>query len=302
MTKKKFVVGCFIIFSLILICFAYVKYYSLNLKPSIVPLNKKALNFSNSANNFYEPRPSNTSSLAKIPPWLNYKPVYTINSDSLNERFEYAFKKPPKTSRIIVLGDSWSFGIWVDTVQNYTEILEELLNKNPLCSGVKKIEVINLGVPGYDIQYEVERYKKRGIKYQPDLVIWEIGQGNFERMEDLIIEKSQNGKSFNDVNNEIHKTIGKEKMFLYQYSFLKSFRQYYGGKLLFYSFITNSTREQINDYILREAHAILLESKIDFNKGGNFLPYDYHPNQKGHKEMAYEIYNYLRSHKEILCK
>ena len=136
---------------------------------------------------FYEPKP-NTNEVDKAD-WFPYETIYTINSDSLNERFEYSVNKPKGTYRIITLGDSFTFGQYISTPNNYSELLEEMLNKTLRCRSINRFEVINLGVPGYDIQYSVERFKVRGQKYYPNLVLWLLQDGDFDEITELTREK-----------------------------------------------------------------------------------------------------------------
>lgn len=77
------------------------------------------------------------------PDWLPYKAVYTINSDGLNERRDYTVAKDQGTFRIVTLGDSFTFGHFVNTSDNWTEKLEDLLHNDAKCRG-KNFEVINL--------------------------------------------------------------------------------------------------------------------------------------------------------------
>ena len=74
-------------------------------KVSVNPIDKNNISFDekNKLKSFYEPRPN---SIEKINEWSPYKGTYTINSDSLNERFDYSVDKPERTYRIITLGDS----------------------------------------------------------------------------------------------------------------------------------------------------------------------------------------------------
>lgn len=112
------------------------------------------------------------------PDWLSYKATYSFNSDGLNDRFNYSIEKPENTYRIIALGDSYTFGHFVNTEDSWPEKLEDLQNNVTDKCNTKKIEVLNLGMRGFDIPYIVERYKTVGAKYQPDLIIWfESGTG-----------------------------------------------------------------------------------------------------------------------------
>jgi len=57
----------------------------------------------------------------------------------------------------------------VSDEENWPAVLEKIVNSNIICTPTKKIEVINLGVEGYDFEYEIARFNKRGKKYNPDL-------------------------------------------------------------------------------------------------------------------------------------
>ena len=61
-------------------------------------------------------------------------------------------KKPKDVFRILVFGDSITFGAAVATQQRYTFILEKLLNIHLTkinYTAIKEVEVLNFGIPGY---------------------------------------------------------------------------------------------------------------------------------------------------------
>lgn len=97
----------------------------------------------------------------------------------------YSLEKPPKTFRIVVLGDSYTFGQGVKRDETFPKRLEYLLNK---ASNGTKFEVINLGFCGLNTMGEFEMlterginpetwqpdYKYRGLAYKPDLILLEF--------------------------------------------------------------------------------------------------------------------------------
>jgi len=105
-------------------------------------------------------------------PILGYelKPSFTgpdgtrVNSQGLRD-VERPLLKPPGTRRIAILGDSVVMGLYLarheDTIPAQ---LEELLRP-------EGIEVLNLGVRGYNTRAEVELLRTKGLGYQPDLAI-----------------------------------------------------------------------------------------------------------------------------------
>lgn len=152
---------------------------------------------------FFEPKANTVEESHRD--WLTYVPKYTINSDTLNERFNYDVKKKEGVFRIIALGDSFTFGQNVSTERNWTELLEDYLNTHKICNIVKKYEVINLGVYGYDTQYEVERYKIRGQKYNPDLVIMLFGDFQLFRLNEELRKRENKIKQ---MNPKINSSLG----------------------------------------------------------------------------------------------
>lgn len=119
--------------------------------------------------------------------WVPYKAQYSINADALNERYNYSPGKPARTYRIITLGDSYTYGLYVNTADNYSEKLEDLLNAAKPCPEYTKYEVINLGMQGYDLQYSQERFHRRGVKYSPNLVVWLIKNDDFQLINELFL-------------------------------------------------------------------------------------------------------------------
>ena len=85
-----------------------------------------------------------------------------INSKGLRDR-EYDYKKPEGIKRIVVLGDSHTWGCGVEDEERFTEVLEDNL--------LKYFQVINMGVIGYGNDQELLTLKNEGVKYNPDIVI-----------------------------------------------------------------------------------------------------------------------------------
>jgi len=82
--------------------------------------------------------------------------------------YEFSEDKPPETFRIVVLGDSVTFGWWEKTAETYPKVLEALLNAE---GGGRHFEVYNMSVGGYNSEQEAELLKTRAFAFHPDLII-----------------------------------------------------------------------------------------------------------------------------------
>ena len=93
----------------------------------------------------------------------------SINSEGLRDR-EFSLEKPPGVYRVMMLGDSTTFGWGVKQEDTAAKFLERKLNAE-LPAGYNHAEVMNTGVGNYDTVQEVTYYETIGWKYNPDLVV-----------------------------------------------------------------------------------------------------------------------------------
>lgn len=99
--------------------------------------------------------------------WFAGVPAHT-NSLGFRDTREYSLSKEPGTFRIIVLGDSVTFGHGALFETSYPYLLEQRLRD---WRPDVKWEVWNLGVPGYNTAQELAYLNQVGASYAPDLVI-----------------------------------------------------------------------------------------------------------------------------------
>ena len=276
-----------------------------------IPKNSIKLSPMNNLKYFYELKPNTVEEFNKD--WLPNVPKYTINADSLNERFDYSVENPEKTYRIITLGDSFTFGQNVSTEKNWAELLENQLNKKLSCKDINKFEVINLGVYGYDTQYAVERFRLRGEKYNPDLVIWMFT--DFERVlektmpyildhkkEAVLLEKQGiYYKNWKDARENLEKKIGKAGFNNYLKEQLEKFNDLYDKKLLLMALPNNQIYiDTLGVFVSQRANTNFFKPSIKWEQKEYFLP-DLHFNDLGHQKMAAEVLDYLNKNKLFPC-
>jgi hypothetical protein len=119
------------------------------------------------------PVPDPRLSFAHVPngsAFLMGVPVST-NSHGLRDR-EYPEEKPQDVYRIVMLGDSTTFGWGVPESQTTAKILERELNSANI-PGHRRFEVLNAGVGNYDTVQEYTHYLTYDRAFHPDLVILE---------------------------------------------------------------------------------------------------------------------------------
>lgn len=90
------------------------------------------------------------------------KKILNTNSKGVRGKREYDYSKSDGVSRILVLGDSFTFGEDVSDDETYPYYLEQLIGSG---------EVINMGVHGYAHDQMLLYLKKEGVRYRPDVVI-----------------------------------------------------------------------------------------------------------------------------------
>jgi lysophospholipase L1-like esterase len=93
---------------------------------------------------------------------------YRVNDQGFRGR-SVPLEKPPGTTRVIILGDSIAFGYWVEAGDALPDQLEALLSRS--LPGRGRVEVLNFGVPGYNLVQEIETLRTKALEYSPDIVV-----------------------------------------------------------------------------------------------------------------------------------
>lgn len=106
---------------------------------------------------------------------------YRINAQGFRGP-DVALEKPPGVRRVLVVGDSFAFGEGVRFEDTLGEQLEHRLGAG--------VEVVNLGVSGANTLAELSFLRHRGVRFQPDLVLWiyvlnDAGAGGLNLWEDF---------------------------------------------------------------------------------------------------------------------
>jgi len=334
---RKIVFLCIVILEIATISFLAGKIYLersqvLGENVSINPILKDDVIFPNQDKEsnlkyFYELAPNTI--INNKPTWLpsDYSYTITTNTDNLNERFDYSVEKNPDVFRIATIGDSHTLGAYVNTKDNYPERLEDMLNDNSLCKTSNKFEVINLGVGGYDIEYAVHRFKVRGQKYNPDMVLWFIKNDDFSVLNELIkpkidqyreeisadqalLTQFQREGIFSPwsikASQELMAELGEEGVLDYSKEALWRMRDYYKGKLVFITF-SHSQKRALEDSRLAILQSFAKAISHTYIYDGLTLSYDKledgsHPTGKGYATIVGWVFDYLTQNGFVPCR
>jgi hypothetical protein len=92
--------------------------------------------------------------------------IFKTNSHGLRGP-EVAYAKPPGTRRVLLLGDSFTEGFYVNEAATLRAVLERALD----ATGQGRCEVINGGTSAYSTDQEYLLYKLDGYRYDADVVV-----------------------------------------------------------------------------------------------------------------------------------
>ncbi len=113
----------------------------------------------------------------------------TINSVGWRDK-DYSLDKPSNTVRIMMLGDSVTFGWGAQPDGVTSAVLEKLLNQ----SNETSYEVLNTGIGNLNAAMQVAYFLHEGYRYQPDVVVLNYFINDAEptpvRTENFIVEHS----------------------------------------------------------------------------------------------------------------
>lgn len=288
----------------------------------VLPIQKVFMRFPSDTNlrYYYELQPNSQKEDDFSYMRLSGSVIHTINADGLNEEKEYVLTAPPRTFRITTLGDSFTEGAFVETSKNYSEVLEDMLNTQLRCKNIDHYEVINLGVAGYDVQYNLERFKRKGMKYNPDLVILWTDENDYifnnEKYYELsskwnptieapdIVSMYRSEGDFAPEANAIwykfNSLYARNDLIAGELSYLRELFSIYAGPILIFSLntipvdIRQSIQLLVNN---RDNTYFFPEIPQSYDK----FP-DNHPTPLGHEQFAQVLFKNIVDHGIIPCE
>jgi lysophospholipase L1-like esterase len=99
--------------------------------------------------------------------WLLRIPAVTHEANALGYRGpERPTDRSPDTFRILAIGDSTTYGQGCAAGDSYPAQLE-----SELAARGRRVEVLNFGVPGYNVEEYVDQYEHFASRWQHDLVV-----------------------------------------------------------------------------------------------------------------------------------
>jgi len=294
-------------------------------------------NGASNTNLIYYYEPTAGSREVDLSSWLTQQVVWTYNHDTLNDVQDYSVEKPPDTYRIITLGDSFTFGDHVNTGEAWPTQLENLLNASQPCSKYTRYEVLNLGLRGFDIQDEVERYRLRGQKYRPDLVIWMLIPNDFNEINELLdplvdqrlvelqkerhivpllsnqmlttdaVRMSLVQQADDDADKLLWKKYSQQALYAMENTYVQNFTGLYGGPLLFatFPFVNDQDKTEIAKWVHARSLMYYMDNLPDIYKDSSLFfsqHGDGHPTPLAHTIIAKDIYDYIKGEHLISCQ
>jgi len=122
--------------------------------------------------------------------------ISQLNNNGWRDK-DRSYENRDHSFRIIVIGDSVTFGAIVPEDKTYTRILEDKLRAEGY-----NVEVINIAYSGWDTEQELEAFKREALLYNPGLVISQFCTNDLD--------------SFACLSDEAKKSFGLQRPFYYK--------------------------------------------------------------------------------------
>ncbi len=102
------------------------------------------------------------SSLVSVDSQRDFRYRIDVNALGLRDR-RIEIDRPRGVHRVLVLGDSFAFGVGLPIGERFSDLLNQSMGKD--------VEVINAGVPGWGTDQEMLFYESRLRRLHPDVVV-----------------------------------------------------------------------------------------------------------------------------------
>ncbi|MBK7858997.1 MAG: hypothetical protein IPJ65_10335 [Archangiaceae bacterium] len=105
--------------------------------------------------------------VSRVTDWPPLQLHFTVDTNALGLRGAEVPAKAPGELRALVLGDSFVFGIGVESSETFPSVLQATWRARTS----RRVTVVNAGVPSYGTREELGLYRAWGERFAPDLVL-----------------------------------------------------------------------------------------------------------------------------------
>jgi lysophospholipase L1-like esterase len=124
---------------------------------------------------FWRPRPGYRQDPRGVPVY-GTEPMILNQHGHRSPPMETA--KPAGKKRVMILGGSHPFGMWVNTSQVYSAVLQDLLDERQPGAW----QVMNAASPGHTTYQGLQYLQHHGLELQPDIVVFDLGMNDGLRL------------------------------------------------------------------------------------------------------------------------
>lgn len=111
----------------------------------------------------------------------DFEVMYKTNSKGLRSA-EITYAPTPQKKRVVVLGDSFTFGEGIAEGRRFIDIWAK---------EIPSWEIVNMALPGHGIEHQLVYLFQEGLKYKPELVVLFINQVQTQRWIDPLVQNNK---------------------------------------------------------------------------------------------------------------
>ena len=111
----------------------------------------------------------------------SFESRFSTNSLGLRDR-EHPFEREPGIKRIVIVGDSFTWGYGVNDGETFADLIEKM---------APDVEVINLGVTAFGLRQEIIYFQRLGIKFAPDILVVSLVQNDIYELPSVSLDTTE---------------------------------------------------------------------------------------------------------------